>query len=137
MVPPRPRVLVVEDDAALRKVLELRLMLEGFDVEVAEDGQAGLDVLQAAQPDVVITDLMMPRVDGGGFCHGARQTPGFEALPILLLTAHQRDAYVDGLLELGGIVFMAKPFDAPALVQTLRDLLVNALSAPQQELQAS
>lgn len=122
-MPPRPKVLVVEDDAALRKVLELRLMLEGFDVSVAEDGQAGLDVLADARPDVAITDLMMPRVDGNGFCRGARATAGFEALPIILLTAHQRDSYVDDLLGLGRIVFMAKPFDAPLLVGTLRDLL--------------
>ena len=136
-MPPRPKVLVVEDDAALRKVLELRLVLEGFDVALAEDGQAGLEALSVVRPDVVITDLMMPRADGGAFCAGARTTPGFEGVPIILLTAHQRDAYVDDVLELGGIVFMAKPFDAPALVQTLRDLLVNARSAPQQELQAS
>jgi DNA-binding response OmpR family regulator len=129
---PRPKVLVVEDDAALRKVLELRLMLEGFDVAVAEDGQAGLDVLAGAQPDVAITDLMMPRVDGSGFCRGARSTQGFERLPIILLTAHQRDTYVEDLLDLGGIVFMAKPFDAPALVGALRDLL-----APAEQLRAS
>ena len=136
-MPPRPKVLVVEDDAALRKVLELRLMLEGFDVALAEDGQAGLDALVAEQPDVVITDLMMPRVDGGAFCHGARRTPGFESLPIILLTAHQRDAYVDEVLCLGGIVFMAKPFDAPVLAETLRELVTNGWSVPERELQAS
>ena len=118
----RPKVLVVEDDAALRKVLELRLILEGFDVALAADGQEGLDALPAERPDVVVSDLMMPRVDGFGFCRGARQTPGFEEVPIVLLTAHQRDAQVDTLLELGGIVFMAKPFEAPALSATLRDL---------------
>ena len=132
----RPKVLVVEDDAALRKVLELRLMLEGFDVAVAEDGQAGLDILGSARPDIAITDLMMPRVDGSGFCRGARATGGFEALPIVLLTAHQRDAYVDDLLDLGRIVFMAKPFDAPVLVDTLRDLL-RAPQAEEAQLRAS
>ena len=124
-MPPRPKVLVVEDDAALRKVLELRLVLEGFDVAVAEDGQAGLEALASARPDVAITDLMMPRVDGSGFCRGARATQGFEGLPIILLTAHQRDKYVDDLLGLGRIVFMAKPFDAPLLIDTLRDLLAE------------
>jgi DNA-binding response OmpR family regulator len=136
-VPHRPKVLVVEDDAALRKVLELRLVLEGFDVALAEDGQAGLEALPVVQPDVVITDLMMPRVDGGGFCAGARTTPGFEGVPIILLTAHQRDAYVDDVLELGGIVFMAKPFDAPALADTLRDLVANGWPLAERQLQAS
>jgi len=124
-VAPRPRVLVVEDDAALRKVIELRLTLEGFSVVVAEDGQQGLDELRRSQPEVAITDLMMPRVNGFGFCRGTRATEGFERLPIILLTAHERDAEVDALLELGGIVYMNKPFDAPLLTGTLRELLAQ------------
>jgi DNA-binding response OmpR family regulator len=127
----------VEDDAALRKVLELRLMLEGFDVVVAEDGQAGLEALPSARPDVAITDLMMPRLDGGGFCRGARATPGFERLPIILLTAHQRDGYVDDLLELGDIMFMSKPFDAPVLAAALRTLVTGDYGPREVQLRAS
>jgi DNA-binding response OmpR family regulator len=116
-------ILVVEDDAALRKVLELRLTLEGFDVALAEDGEQGLQALDEVHPDAVITDLMMPRVDGFGFCRRARETEGCADLPILVMSAHQRDAAVDRLLDLGNIVFMAKPFDAPALTATLRELV--------------
>ncbi len=119
----RPRILVVEDDAALRKVLELRLRLEGFDVVLAPDGQAGLDALAGARPVVAVCDLMMPRLDGFGFCRGVRRTPEFAQLPIVLLTAHHRDARVEELLELGGITFMAKPFEAPILSATLRELV--------------
>jgi CheY-like chemotaxis protein len=121
-VPDRLRVLVIEDDPALRKVLELRLNLEGFQVAVATDGQAGLDLLAGFVPDVVISDLMMPRLDGFGFCRAARLRPGMERLPIVLLTAHQRDGEIDELLRLGGIVYMGKPFDAPTLAVTLRRL---------------
>lgn len=122
---PRPKILVVEDDAALRKVLELRLMLEGFDVAIAADGQFGLEMLAAVKPDVAVSDLMMPRLDGFGFCRGARTTPGFETLPIIVLTAHQRDEQVEELLELGGITFMSKPFEAPLLTATLRELVAG------------
>ena len=73
MSPRPPRVLVIEDDAALRKVLELRLTLEGFEVAVACDGQAGLDRIEEFHPDAVISDLMMPRLDGYGFCRDCRQ----------------------------------------------------------------
>jgi len=121
-VAPRPRVLVVEDDAALRKVLELRLGLEGFDVTVAPDGQAGLDALGDVDPDVAITDLMMPRVDGFGFCRTARHREASRDLPIIVLTARQKDVEIERLLELGGITFMNKPFDAPLLTSTLREL---------------
>ena len=121
-MPPRPRVLVIEDDAALRKVLELRLTIEGFDVAVACDGQAGLETLEHFVPDAVISDLMMPRLDGYGFCRAARARPGLENLPILLLTAHQRDGEIDELLRLGSIEYMTKPFDAATLAGTLRRL---------------
>lgn len=121
-MPPRPRVLVIEDDAALRKVLELRLTIEGFEVAVASDGQAGLDTIESFLPDAVISDLMMPRLDGYGFCRAARSRPGLEHLPILLLSAHQRDEQVDEILRLGSIEYMTKPFDAATLAGTLRRL---------------
>jgi len=121
-VAPRPRVLVVEDDAALRKVLELRLGLEGFDVDTARDGQAGLEALDAALPDAVICDLMMPRVDGFGFCRVARERDDARDLPIIVLTARQKDGEIERLLELGDIIFMTKPFDAQLLTATLREL---------------
>ena len=119
---PRPRVLVVEDDAALRKVLELRLGLEGFDVSAVPDGQAGLDALTEVDPDVVVCDLMMPRVDGFGFCRTARHRESSRDLPIVVLTARQKDTEIENLLELGDITFMTKPFDAPLLTSTLREL---------------
>ncbi len=119
---PRPRVLVVEDDAALRKVLELRLGLEGFEVRTAADGQAGLDALEDAEPDAVICDLMMPRVDGFGFCRSARHRERSRDLPIVVLTARQKDTEIERLLELGDITFMTKPFDAHLLTTTLREL---------------
>ena len=119
---PRPRVLVVEDDAALRKVLELRLGLEGFDVTAAQDGQAGLEALDEDMPDAVICDLMMPRVDGFGFCRIARHREDSRDLPIVVLTARQKDIEIERLLELGDITFMNKPFDAQTLTATLREL---------------
>ncbi len=119
---PRPRVLVVEDDAALRKVLELRLGLEGFDVVTAKDGQAGIEALDDVHPDAVVCDLMMPRVDGFGFCRVARHREDTRDLPIVVLTARQKDSEIEQLLELGDITFMNKPFDAPALTATLREL---------------
>jgi DNA-binding response OmpR family regulator len=128
-VAPRPRVLVVEDDAALRKVLELRLGLEGFDVSSAPDGQAGLEALDGVQPEVVICDLMMPRVDGFGFCRTARHRETTRDLPIVVLTARQKDGEIEQLLELGDITFMTKPFDAQLLTSTLRELTARRREA--------
>lgn len=118
----RKTVLVVEDDAALRKVLELRLVLEGFAVVLAEDGEAGLLALSRARPDAVITDLMMPRLDGYAFCERTRALEGCQALPIVVMSAHGTDVDAERLEGLGGIVFIPKPFDAPTLTATLLSL---------------
>jgi DNA-binding response OmpR family regulator len=118
---------VVEDDRSLRRVIELRLRIEGFDVSSAEDGLEGLEVLEVANPDVVVCDLMMPRLDGLGFCRQARLRPGFERLPIVLLTAHERDDEIEDLLTLGGITYMAKPFESKALAATLHAMIAREL----------
>ena len=129
-MPSRHRVLVIEDDDALRKVLEIRLDLDGFEVASAPDGEAGLEVLAGFHPDVVISDLMMPRLDGIGFCRAARSRPGLEHLPIVLLTAYQRDVDVEGeLRQLGDIVYMGKPFNATTLARTLHGLVDGASPA--------
>jgi OmpR family response regulator RpaB len=120
------RVLVVEDDASLRRILELRLVMAGFEVTCAEDGLAGLDALDRVQPQVVVCDLMMPRLDGFGFCRQARLRPRYGRLPIILLTARERDGQIDNLLELGDIAYMAKPFEASELADTLRHLAQSA-----------
>jgi DNA-binding response OmpR family regulator len=130
-VAPRPKVLVVEDDPALRKVLELRLGLEGFDVALAKDGQAGIEALDTVHPDAVVCDLMMPRVDGFGFCRVARHRQQTRDLPIVVLTARQKDAEIERLLELGDIVFMTKPFDAPVLTAMLREMTGRRAAHPE------
>jgi DNA-binding response OmpR family regulator len=122
-VPPRPRILVVEDDASLRKLLQLRLSMAGFEVVTAEDGQVGLDILEEVNPRLAVCDLMMPRVNGATFCRAARRREGFEKLPIVLLTARQLDADIEELLEMGHIVYMGKPFDAHDLCTLLREML--------------
>lgn len=117
-------VLVIEDDAALRRLMELRLRLDGFNVVSAEDGRRAMDGVDEARPDVVVTDLMMPVLDGFAFCREVRgRDDSLRDIPIVVLTAHQRDSAIDRLLELGGIVYMSKPFDPPLLAGTLRDMV--------------
>jgi CheY-like chemotaxis protein len=72
---------------------------------------------------------MMPRVDGFGFCRTARHREDTRDLPIVVLTARSKDQEIEQLLELGYIVFMPKPFDAPALTSTLRELTAKRLRA--------
>jgi two-component system chemotaxis response regulator CheY len=79
-------VLTVDDSRTMRDMLMLALKDAGYRVVQAEDGVHGLEVLQADNPDIVITDINMPRMDGFGFIEGMRADPAFSAVPVLVLT---------------------------------------------------
>jgi len=114
------RVLVVDDDPPLRRMLARTLSAEGFDVTVAADGGAALVEVQQAPPDVIVLDVAMPAIDGLSVCRRLRSR-GLPT-PILMLTA--RDAVADRVagLEAGADDYLVKPFAVPELVARLHAL---------------
>lgn len=118
-----PRVLIVEDDTSLLRLLELRLTVDGYATRTAVDGVDGLQTLAGWLPDVIVTDVMMPRLSGLSLCRAVRRDPRTAAVPIILLTARCFDNDMQEVVDLGGVTFMNKPFDA----QALNDALVAAL----------
>lgn len=115
------RVLVVEDDPMLRKLMELHMRIFGFECQLAEDGAQGLDAITQWRPDIVVTDVMMPGVSGFALCRELRSSddPGLASTPVIILSARGVDDQVQEVLGLGGISFMNKPFDAQALRQEI------------------
>ncbi|MDQ6846668.1 MAG: response regulator [Candidatus Dormibacteraeota bacterium] len=110
-----PRVLIVEDDASLLRLLELRLSVDGYTTRTAADGVAALQELARWLPDVVLTDVMMPRLSGLSLCRAIRRDRRTATVPIILLTARCFDNDMQDVVDLGGVTFMNKPFDAESL----------------------
>jgi two-component system response regulator MprA len=128
------RVLVVEDDAAVRDAVRRALQLEGYDVDLAGDGAEALALLggNGSQPDAVVLDVLMPRVDGLEVCRRLRAAGN--VVPVLMLTA--RDEISDRVagLDAGADDYLVKPFALEELLARLRALLRRVASTPAETL---
>lgn len=121
---PLPRVLLVEDEPAARSALAALLEDEGFEVKTAEDGIAALEQLHAWTPDAVITDVMMPRLDGLGLM--ARLAARHPGLPVIVMTAAASVDHAIDTLRHGAAEYLPKPVDFDRLVVALRRVLARA-----------
>ena len=92
----KKKVLTVDDSRTIRNMLLVTLNNAGFDIVQAEDGVEGLEVLEESNPDVIVTDINMPRLDGFGFIEGVRQNDRYRAIPILVLTTESDCTSSDG-----------------------------------------
>jgi signal transduction histidine kinase/DNA-binding response OmpR family regulator/ligand-binding sensor domain-containing protein len=120
--PDRTTILVVDDNADLRRLVR-RQLEPTYRVDEAEDGVAALAAISRRLPDLVLSDVMMPELDGYGLCRALRADPNFDFVPVVLLTAKaSADARVEGLSE-GADAYLAKPFNGKVLRATVTGLL--------------
>lgn len=119
----KPRILVVEDDADLRRILRLQLTASGFEVAEAENGLEGFAAVQELRPDCVILDLMMPVLDGFGFLKRARSIIGLREIPILILTASQDERNRVRGFQYQADAYMGKPYDLDELTAEVTRLV--------------
>ena len=122
------KILVIDDDAAVRGLVRDVLEVEGYEVDVAEDGFAGLRRLEAARPDCVVLDVMMPGIDGHAVLQRIRGGENGTTLPVVMLTAAADDAQAWQAWSGGVDYFLAKPFDPSELLRYLDYLFAETAS---------
>jgi CheY-like chemotaxis protein len=119
-------ILVVEDIAVVRELIEAQLRLRGYTVVAVADGQAALEMLATLRPAVVVTDILMPRVDGFALAHRLRSQPPTAGIPIIFLSATYVSAEDEAFaLNLGAMRFLPKPIEPDELFIAVADALTG------------
>ena len=116
-------VLVIDDDPVILELLRVNFEIEGFDVICAADGEEGLQRAHEQHPDVVISDIMMPRRDGLQLLTDLKGDPQTHDLPVILLSAKAQKAEVQQGLDLGADDYITKPFDPLELIDRLNAVM--------------
>jgi DNA-binding response OmpR family regulator len=116
-------VLVVDDDPVILKLLEVNFEMEGFTVLTARDGEEGIEVARTDQPDLIVSDIMMPKVSGLELVTALKADPTTSEIPIILLSAKAQNADVRSGLDAGADDYVTKPFEPLDLVDRVNRLL--------------
>jgi adenylate cyclase len=121
-VPRVSKVLVVDDDPVILRLLRVNFEMEGYQVATAADGLEGLASVRADRPHVIVSDIMMPKLDGIGFAAALKADPALAAIPIVLLSAKAQNADIDAGLDVADD-YVTKPFDPLELLDRVAALL--------------
>lgn len=119
----KPRILLVDDEPSIVKMVGKRLEFEGFDVCIAMDGQEALAKVQSEKPNLIILDLMLPKLNGYEVCTRLKQDSRHQQIPIVIFTAKTQEKDEKMAMGCGADAFVRKPFRAQELLDRLRALL--------------
>jgi DNA-binding response OmpR family regulator len=119
----RGKVLVVDDEEYIQHILNFSFGAEGYEVVTAADGEEGIKKAQDEKPDIIVLDIMMPKMDGYEACKRLKSDPKTKAIPVILLTAKGRD--VDRRLgsEAGADDYVVKPFSPGRLIERVEGIM--------------
>ena len=116
-------ILIVDDDLGTRLSISDYLELSGYSVMTADDGQKALTIVEEHHPDLIVTDIIMPRMNGYDLVRRVRQQPGFRLLPVILLTARTKTQERILGYQSGCDLYLPKPFELEELAAAIRNLL--------------
>lgn len=125
-VEPLPKkILIVDDDAGIRRLLSKFLEREGFTVVLAEDGLEGVEVAKKEQPDLIVLDVVMPRMDGLTAARLIKFYKPLSEVPILFLTAKDASKEIELAQEVRAECYITKPFDVRQVISEIKGLLLD------------
>jgi excisionase family DNA binding protein len=120
---PAPIVLIVDDDPRIREFVRVNLEIDGFAVREAGSADEGLAALEAEPPDLILLDVMMPRVDGWEMLQRVRERHGVDSIQVIMFSGQVNDNATDQAEASGAQAFLGKPFNPQELVTRAKDLL--------------
>ena len=118
-----PRILIVDDNEANRDILDARLKVHGYDLLQAGDGEEALKAARQHLPDLILLDVMMPKLDGFEVCRRLKGDASLPFMPIILVTAKADSTDIVAGLDAGADEYLTKPIDQQALVARVRSVL--------------
>jgi DNA-binding response OmpR family regulator len=116
------KVLAVDDDPVIQRLLQVNLEMEGYEVELAGDGEEALAKVREFGPAIVLLDIMMPKLDGWQVCAAMKEDPALASIPVVFLSARAQDADVQRGNDLGAAAYITKPFDPIDLLELVEEL---------------
>jgi DNA-binding response OmpR family regulator len=119
----RRRVVIIEDEPHIVLSLEFLLERAGYETTSAVDGEEGLALIRRLRPDVVLLDVMMPRLNGYEVCRAVKDDPELAAIPVIMLSAKGQEVEILRGLELGAAAYVTKPFGNTEILEAIRAAL--------------
>lgn len=119
------KILIIDDEPNLVVLLEARLKTQGYEILTAYDGQSGLEMAKKHKPNLIILDLMLPKIDGHKVCGLLKNDTRYAKIPIILFTARAQDSDRQMAKELGADAYITKPFEPKVLLSKIEELLLN------------
>ncbi|MGB9442637.1 MAG: response regulator [Desulfobacterales bacterium] len=118
-------ILIVDDEPSIVVPIQFLMEQQGYTVMVAENGEGALDIIYKYKPDLILLDIMLPRIDGYEVCEIVRLDPRYRDIKIIFLTAKGREVEIAKGLALGADAYITKPFSNIELVSKVKELLAN------------
>jgi len=119
----KKKILIIEDEEHLVELLKFRLESCGYAVDVAVDGEDGLEKIDIMKPDLVILDIMMPKMNGYEALKIIRKNDSMKDIPVIILTAYTQKGDIKRALDLGANAFIAKPFEPKVLLTEVKKII--------------